>query len=536
MLALLLESSIRITLVIAIAAFILRMFGVRSASVRHATWTCVTAVMLLMPALIQWGPALQAPLLPEQQGAPAPIVVQLESTASIELHSEPTLADLGAEAARSFTWQTLLLVLYSLGATFLLLRLAVGMARVQGLLAVSIVEGGHRVHPACKTPITVGWLRPVMILPLTWPTWPLEQLRAVLAHEEEHILRRDPLAQWFALFNRAVFWFHPLAWWLNREIAQLAEEACDEAVLSRGIAPEEYSSALVSLARIAHENAARIELGTAMPGPALQTRLRVILDGSRAQAVPPVRLACMMLAIGAAAAIFTTGKLVQAQPTAAFEVAAIKLHPGMWRGVGVHISGTAVTIESMTVRNMLTDAYSVRPFQSEGGEKWIDEDRYDIEARAPGDAAPTMNEVHAMILALLKDRFKLQEHRGSKEMAVYALTVSPKGHHLKAAEKPENPPAMFGREGTATYKSAPAGMLATSFSFPLDRPIVDQTGLTGKYDYTLKLTYAADRTVTGPSGESLFTAIEEQLGLKLEPKRAQVETIVIDHVERPTEN
>jgi hypothetical protein len=105
------------------------------------------------------------------------------------------------------------------------------------------------------------------MLPDDWTQWSPAQLDAVLLHEREHARRRDPLIQWFALLNRAVFWFHPLAWWLERRLAALAEDACDAAVLARGHQPAEYCEYLLSLARAVKGAGARVEIvGAAMPG------------------------------------------------------------------------------------------------------------------------------------------------------------------------------------------------------------------------------------------------------------------------------
>lgn len=543
MLTLLLDSSIRITLVSAVTATALWAFRIRNASVRHAIWTSVVATMLLMPLLAAWAPGFKLALLPERDGPiRAPLVLEMQSVLAPGAET-PAPVTVLTPASFEFSWQVLAIGAYSLGVVFFLLRLAAGTWQVRRLLSVSTLDRGQRVHPACATPVTVGWLRPVMILPISWTEWPAQQLRAVVAHEEEHVRRRDPLVQWVALLNRAIFWFHPLAWWLERELAKLAEQACDEAVLAKGVDSADYSNALLFLARSTQEMGSRIRLGTAMPGPALPSRLRAILAGARPQRISRWRLASITFMIGIAAVTFSTGKLVVAQPTLAFEVAAIKLHKDSGpRQVGVQIQGTSVIVHAMTLRHLVTYAYDVRDFQAEGGEKWTygDGDRYDITARAPGETAPIDKEVRAMILTLLKERFKLQEHRSLKEMPVYALTVSPKGHRLKFPEKPDDPPMMMGRsagrEATSMFRNAPTAMIARSFGFQMDRPIIDQTGLTGKYDLDLKLTFAPDGTITGPSGESLFTAIEEQLGLKLEPKKAQVEVIVIDQAERPTEN
>ena len=134
--------------------------------------------------------------------------------------------------SRSWNWQAMALFAYGLVAGALLLRLAIGTLRARRLMRRSALTEGRLTSGACATPVTVGWLRPVVILPGTWQRWSAARLDAVLAHEQAHVRRRDPLVQWLALLNRAIFWFHPLAWWLERRLSALAEQACDEAVLA----------------------------------------------------------------------------------------------------------------------------------------------------------------------------------------------------------------------------------------------------------------------------------------------------------------
>src|SRR5262249_9229223 len=134
--------------------------------------------------------------------------------------------------------------------------------------------------------------------------------------------RRDPLVQWIALLNRAVFWFHPLAWWLDRELSLLAEEACDAAVISKGHEPREYAGYLLDLARSA--TGLRI-LGMAAPGVSLRQRLIEILTNLPPYPVSKTRSAFSAVACIIAGSLFTFGSLVHAQLTApAFEVASIK--------------------------------------------------------------------------------------------------------------------------------------------------------------------------------------------------------------------
>ena len=150
-----------------------------------------------------------------------------------------------------------------------LLRLAIGTIRASRLTSAS-----------CVVPVTVGLLHPRIILPECSRDWPQAQLDAVLAHEGEHIRRRDPLFQWLALLNRALFWFHPLAWWLERKLSGLAEEACDAAVIARGYDPREYSEYLLDLARSVERAGTRIDaVGMAMPGIGLKHRIRQMLSG-----------------------------------------------------------------------------------------------------------------------------------------------------------------------------------------------------------------------------------------------------------------
>jgi beta-lactamase regulating signal transducer with metallopeptidase domain len=148
-----------------------------------------------------------------------------------------------------------------------------------------------------------------------------------LAHEGEHVRRRDPLFQWLALLNRAIFWFHPLAWWLERKLSGLAEEACDTAVIARGYDPREYSEYLLDLARSVQLAGTRIEaVGMAMPGIGLRHRIRLILSGVPVPNISRPRMACTIAVCALAAAILAAGTLVRAQSVARpeFEVASIR--------------------------------------------------------------------------------------------------------------------------------------------------------------------------------------------------------------------
>ena len=118
-----------------------------------------------------------------------------------------------------------------------------------------------------------------IIFPQNWREWEEARLKSILTHEEEHARRHDSLTRWFALLNRALFWFHPVAWWLEQKLSGLAEEACDDAVLVRGHNPREYGECLLDLARSVSRSGARLNVvGMTAPGGFLRRRLRKIIE------------------------------------------------------------------------------------------------------------------------------------------------------------------------------------------------------------------------------------------------------------------
>jgi BlaR1 peptidase M56 len=161
------------------------------------------------------------------------------------------------------------------------IRMAAGILHARTMVRQASFVNGELVSAQCVAPVTVGWLRPVVILPEEWQSWPEAKLDAVLTHEREHVRRRDPLVQWLALLNRSIFWFHPLSWWLERKLSDLAEESCDVAVLRRGHNPLDYSQYLIDLARSVEQSGGRISVyGSPINGSRLSGRIRQILDPS----------------------------------------------------------------------------------------------------------------------------------------------------------------------------------------------------------------------------------------------------------------
>jgi hypothetical protein len=157
---------------------------------------------------------------------------------------------------------------------------------------------------------------------LSWSEWPRAELDAVLAYEREHARRRDPLAQWLAALNRCIFWFHPLAWWLERKLAVLAEEACDAAVVAGGHDPRDYSEYLLNQARAIHRAGARVAMhGSAMGQGSLSKRIQRLLeeecipDLGRQRAVLATALCAFAIGVFTACQLDRVEKPAAGQPT-----------------------------------------------------------------------------------------------------------------------------------------------------------------------------------------------------------------------------
>lgn len=249
----------------------------------------------------------------------------------------------------------------------------------------------------------------------------------------------------------------------------------------------------------------------------------------------------------------TAGAAGQAQSRPgfdAFEVATIKrADPDLARFIKMQ-SANRFVAHNHALRTLIAAAYDLPPDAISGGPSWVDSDRWEVLAKTPGDVRPQLDEQMAMLRSLLSDRFKLAFHRESKELSIFALTLAPGGAKLKDSTispdaTPAGPPlvafvvspAVVRLPARYTTMGEFASLLQRS---PLDRPVVDRTGLHGRYDFDLE--FAPDESLWGgmlPRPEnsdkpSLLRAMQEQLGLKLESTRGPIDVLVIDRVERPT--
>jgi uncharacterized protein (TIGR03435 family) len=235
----------------------------------------------------------------------------------------------------------------------------------------------------------------------------------------------------------------------------------------------------------------------------------------------------------------------------AFDVATIRpADPDAKAGRYIVMQGTHRFVEKYyTLKLLIAAAYDLNPKTISGGPGWIESDHYDILAVTPGDVRPTHDEQMSMLRNLLTDRFKLTFHREQKTFSIYELELAKSGPKLKASTAPPDDPAalistVYPQRIVLPARNATMGDFVSLLQRALlDRPVVDKTGLSGRYDFDLE--WAPDETQFGgdvpvasadaPS-PPFFSGIQEQLGLRLEATRGPVDALVVDKAERPSAN
>ncbi len=269
--------------------------------------------------------------------------------------------------------------------------------------------------------------------------------------------------------------------------------------------------------------------------------MTVALRGSAPRLSILIRLAAL------AGAALVPGSAGHAQPAPTFEVASIK--PSRNPAAGENFDsapGGRTTATNITVRYLIRLAYAIEDYQIQRAPRWVDSELYDIAAKSAGGKRGSMEEERSRLRGLLADRFQLATHSETREMPVYLLVVAKTGPKLTL----HNDGSGSGTRGGCGHlagKRLTLDTIANVLSRHFERAVLNRTGLSGKYDFELDWTpdsgpcpAAPDVPGGSPADHSalpsILTAIQQQLGLKLESAKGPVETLVIDRVERPSEN
>ena len=233
-----------------------------------------------------------------------------------------------------------------------------------------------------------------------------------------------------------------------------------------------------------------------------------------------------------------------------FEVATIKPSVPDSPGIGIRMNGRNFSTLNTTLDDLITFAYELHARQVTGGPGWIGTDKFDLAAIPDKPGMPSDRQIKLMMQKLMAERFKLAFHHEKKELGVFLITVAKTGPKISKNETNPNGLPGLGMQGlgrVSVRNATIADFAQLMQGRILDRPVVDQTGLAGRYDFSLQWT-PDDSQYGGRGGQApppanggtappdLFNAMQEQLGLKIEATKAPVDVLVIDHVEKPSDN
>jgi uncharacterized protein (TIGR03435 family) len=425
-----------------------------------------------------------------------------------------------------------------------------------------------RSTPGVMEPGVVGVWRPIILVPsgLEDDLTP-RQLAAVLTHELCHIWRRDNATAAVHMIAEAVFWFHPPVWWIGSRLLDERERACDQEVLRTFGEPRTYAEGIVNVCKRYVESPMACISGVS--GSNVKNRIRDIMTNRTAVKLSVAQKA-VLASVGAL--VLVAPILAQSVPLPSFEVASVKptsagpVSVGVFGGAGLRFTpGGAFEANNVTLGSIIRFAYGLRDFQTVGAPAWVDTERFDIQARGPQGVAES--DAPRRLQSLLAERFALKVHRETRDRPTYALVLARAnkslGPRLRQSDGPPAPTGLRAAGGPCIPPGPPgpismrlcgvtmAQLVDTYLPMYTGRTVVDRTGLTGGFDLAL---HFDSRPIAGagPGGGvamspqaaepasadtvSIFTALEEQLGLKLEAQTGSVEVLVIDHIERPTPN
>jgi bla regulator protein BlaR1 len=537
------------------------------ANIRYAIWLAASLKFLLpFSLLVAIGSHFERPSI-ITVSQPVALVIETASQPFTSIPSEP-------EPTRPVNP---LLFLWAAGVAVILYRWSTRWIELRraALTAPTLPIASPVPIKSCDTrlePGVFGILRPVILIPndMAAHLTPTE-LQAILQHELCHVRRRDNLAALLQMLVEALFWFHPLVWWLGARIVAERENACDEAVLQAGNQPEVYAEGILNVCRYYVES--RLKCAPGVTGADLEKRIEAIMSH---RIHSNLNIARKLLLTAAALACIATplwlglidSPHLQAQqslhdPPLKFEFITIKPARNPNTRIGFDMAaGGGLQLTSITLHDLVIFAYDLQSHQLSSGPAWTNSEAYDIVAKPDPPEGPAdvthlgpmqermrWDRARNRTRTLLADRFHLTVHEETKEGQIYALIVAKGGPRLQASKSEGNPSTMRS-PGAINARRGTTDMLAALLSNWLRLPIVNRTGLAGNYDY--KLTYAQEPpvgaggamppTLDSPpdsladSGESVFAALQEQLGLKIASQKGPIQVFVIDRVEHPSAN
>lgn len=551
-------------------------------NIRYLLGCAALAAMAVAPLATWW--ILGLPPADAAAASPATILSATASGAVRGLPA-PLAGGVPAAAAPFLSW---VVGIWLVGATALWVRLMGGW-----ILATRLRS--RRAHPApaawqqtldrlrdrmrvsgpvrllvsslVQTPAVVGWIRPVVLTPAgALAGLPADQMEALLLHELAHIRRHDYLVNMLQSAVEALLFYHPAVWWVSGHLRAERELCCDDAAVEASGDVVIYARALAGLGLLCPP------IAMAANGGSLAHRIGRLLG--RPRPAPRTLSGTGIAAAAVLPAIAAAALFGQPAEPLRFDVASIKRSVDQSPNWGLRPRPGGLTATG-NLKLLIDDAYKVQDFQVVGGPEWTNSERYIVDAKSVGKAS--RDQVWLMLQSLLEDRFQLKVHRETRELPVFYLAIAKAGPKMPAPKEggcidsTDPPPQLTGgrmpvpgsvppplircghlgitleKGGARIFGGkAPISEIVPVLSNMLRRKVIDRTGLTGLFD--IELHFVPDDntpllpppppegTASDAMSPSIFSALPEQLGLRLEAAKGPVEVIVIDHIERPSAN
>lgn len=594
--------------IIAVMAWLLALSLQRNhARIRYWVWLAASAKFLVpFSLLIAAGEGLKGLFA-------APVAVR-PSFIAVAQRIEQPLPQTGylemtnsAVHGRGADWVPILLaIIWLCGALLVAMRWLYAWVRVQ-----TAIRDGSPLELQLEVPVfstnammepgIFGVFRPVLLMPQgILSRLSGAQLDAIVAHELCHVRRRDNMTFAFHMLVEALFWFHPAVWWIGAQLIDERERACDEAVVRAGGSAETYAEGIVNVCKFCVGSPLACVSG--VTGSDLKKRITRIMNNRMTHKLDVGRKTLLGVAVAIALVVplvlgmsHTPEMLAETEHSAAdklpkFEVVSIKPYTANTMMTGIRFTPDGVNITGMPLHMMVREAFGLPDDRVLNEPAWTKGDRYEIAAKVGAADVSELEKLDpeqrwAMMLPVLQDRCGLKFHHETRTLEVFALVSMKEGPKLKLSESatgdepmktvgpstapppPSPPPSKspannknwgqfrmtMSTQGMAlNAQGVPMTGLARLLSLQLGSTVVDKTGLSGRYDFTL--TFAPDHApgpmMEGPgggpaqdkpasaeeTGPSLVTALQEQLGLKLVARKEPVDVVVIDHIEKPSPN
>jgi uncharacterized protein (TIGR03435 family) len=590
------------TLTAAIAAGLAWTLRASEARLRHAIWMLASLKFFLPFALLeQVGRQLAT-----RRVGDAPYNAVLTTVLDIGKPFTGSPANLHAHGAASspFPWTLSIALLWAAGAAVVGGTWFLRMQRVRRLVRASHpVHAGREAgtlrhletlmglrHPVpllissdCMEPGIFGIVRPVLL----WPEGISahlddNQIASIVAHELWHVRRRDNLLALLHMLVEAVFWFHPLVWWMGARLLEERERSCDEAVLQIGNEPAQYADAILKACRFCVESPLTCISGVS--GSDLKRRMVQImnpatipLSRSRKMLLATIALAAIAGPIGIGVLHPRVVRADEAQNFASLKFDSASLTPIQGGDNFFFMQhDDEFVLKNVTMKNLIATAYGVKPERIVGGPGWIDSQRFDFEAhwtptagdhmKVPGAARtesdvavasttiggpgheptlapmPTPAPVQAMLRNFLSERAGLRVRDDSTVLPVYELVVAAGASKLTPTQEQQPSPAgkrvemktrveVRAHDGGQSFSmtNADPRLLCENLSRQVGHEVIDKTGLTGRYDFEISLP-------AHPDPDQLAAILRDQYGLDLQPTQQPVKVFAVDNVDMPQNN